>query len=280
MTTTTIDQADGARPARMDGHCDVGLAIRARDVLRSEWTKLRSVRSTYWALIVAAAVSVAGSALAAFPAGRAGAGRASGLPDPVAFSFIGWAEYPVLAIGILGVLTFTSEYATGQIRTTFAAVPRRLAVLAAKTAVVAAVALVFGELLALASFSLTQAILSRHGRGVALSHPGVPGAVLAAGFALVVVAVTGVGLGAAIRHTAGAIAVLPVVFYLPLTLLALPAPWNHRIDRFTLPVAAYQVVALHPAANLLDPALSMLVLIGWPAVILAVAAVLTARRAP
>ena len=273
MTTTRIrvgDQADAAGPAAG------GVAARARDVLLSEWIKLRSVRSTYWALIVAAVVSVAGSALAAFPASTAGKGAA--LPDPVAFSFVGWAEYPVLAVGILGVLTFTSECATGQIRTTFTAVPRRLAVLAAKTVVVAALALLFGELLAVASFSLTQAILSRHDRGVALSHPGVPGAVLAAGFVLVVVAVTGVALGAAIRHTAGAIAVLPAVFYLPLALLSLPAPWNHRIDRFTLPVAAYQVVALHPATNLLAPALSVLVLIGWPAIILGIAAILITRR--
>jgi ABC-2 type transport system permease protein len=273
MTTAKIilsDQPDAAGPA--DTAAD-GRTARARDVLISEWTKLRSVRSTYWALVVAAVVSVAGSALAALNGGRGGP-----LPDPVAFSFIGWAEYPVLAVGILGVLTFTSECATGQIRTTFTAVPRRLAVLAAKTAVIAALALVFGDVLAVASFSLTQALLSRHGRGVALSHPGVPGAVLAAGFVLVVVAVTGVGLGAAIRHTAGAIAVLPVVFYLPLTLLTLPAPWNHRIDRFTLPLAAYQVVALHPATNLLAPTLSLLVLIGWPAIILAIAAILITRR--
>ena len=268
MTTAELRRGDQARAAGQ------GRIVRARDVLASEWTKLRSVRSTYWALIVAAVVSVAGSALAALPASKE-----APLPDPVAFSFIGWAEYPVLAVGILGVLTFTSECATGQIRTTFTAVPRRLAVLAAKTAVVAALALVFGELLAVAAFSLTQAILSRHGQGIALSHPGVPGAVLAAGFVLVVVAVTGVGLGAAIRHTAGAIAVLPVLFYLPLALLSLPAPWNHRIDRFTLPVAAYQVVALHPATNLLAPALSMLVLISWPAIILAIAAILITRRA-
>jgi hypothetical protein len=268
MTTANIrrgEQAVAAGP---------GLTARARDVLTSEWTKLRSVRSTYWALLVAAVVSLAGSILFAFSAGRG-----AHLPDPVAFSFIGWAEYPVLAVGILGVLAFTSEYTTGQIRTTFTAVPRRLAVLAAKTAVVGALALVFGELLAVASFSLTQAILSRQGQGVSLSHPGVPGAVLCAGFVLVVVALTGVALGAAIRHTAGAIAALPAVFYLPLTLLWLPSPWNHRIDRFTLPVAAYQVVALHPAANLLAPALSMLVLIAWPASAFAVAGVLITRRA-
>jgi ABC-2 type transport system permease protein len=274
MTTAKIIWSDQPDAAGSTDTAADGLTARARDVLVSEWTKLRSVRSTYWALIIAALVSLAGSALAAFPAGKG-----APLPDPVAFSFIGWAEYPVLAVGVLGVLTFTSEYATGQIRTTFTAVPRRLAVLTAKTAVVAALALVFGELLAVASFSLTQAILSRHGQGVALSHPGVPGAVLAAGFVLAVVAVTGVGLGAAIRHTAGAVAVLPAVFYLPLALLSLPAPLNHEIDRFTLPVAAYQVVALHPATNLLAPALSMLVLIGWPAIILAIAAVLITRRA-
>jgi ABC-2 type transport system permease protein len=273
MTTAKIIRSDRPDAAGLTDTAADGLTARARDVLISEWTKLRSVRSTYWALIVAAVVSVAGSALAALTGGKGGP-----LPDPVAFSFIGWAEYPVLAVGILGVLTFSSECATGQIRTTFTAVPRRLAVLAAKAAVIAALALVFGEVLAVASFSLTQALLSRHGRGVALSHPGVPGAVLAAGFVLVVVAVTGVGLGAAIRHTAGAIAVLPVVFYLPLTLLTLPAPWNHRIDRFTLPFAAYQVVALHPATNLLAPALSVLVLIGWPAIILAIAAILVTRR--
>ena len=274
MTTSGIrrgDQADAHGPV---GTAVPGRAARARDVLLSEWTKLRSIRSTYWALVVAALVSLAGSLLFALPA-RRGAKP----PNPVAFSFIGWAEYPVLAVGILGVLAFTSEFTTGQIRTTFTAVPRRLAVLAAKAVVVGSLALVFGELLALASFSLTQAILSRQGEGVSLSHPGVSGAVLAAGFVLAAVAVTGVAVGAAIRHTAGAIAALPVVFYLPLILLGLPSPWSHRIDRFTLPFAAYQVVALHPATDLLAPALSVLVLIAWPAIALAAAAVLITRQA-
>jgi hypothetical protein len=72
--------------------------------------------------------------------------------------------------------------------------------------------------------------------------------------------------------------VLPAVFYLPLILLSLPSPWNHRIEQFTLPFAAYQVVALHPATNLLTPALSLLVLITWPAIALAAAAVLITRR--
>jgi ABC-2 type transport system permease protein len=262
MTTVQIRPADPARPA---------LPVRARDLLSSEWTKLRSVRSTYWALLVAAVMAI-GGALLTFPAAP------RRVPDPIAWSFIGWLEYPVLAVGILGVLAFTSECATGQIRTTFTAVPQRLAVLGAKAAVAGIVALVFGELLAFASFLLTQAALSHTHQGVSLSHPGAAGAVLAAGFALGSVAVLGLALGAIIRHTAGAIASLPVLFYLPLLLLSLPSPWKERIDRFTLPVAAYQVVALHPATDLFAPAGSMAVLIAWPAAALVVAAILILRR--
>jgi ABC-2 type transport system permease protein len=274
MTTAKILQSDQADAAGSADTAEPGRTVRARAVLLSEWTKLRSVRSTYWALLVAAVLSPAGSALFALSTRRG-----THLTDPVALSFVGWAEYPVLAVGILGVLAFTSECTTGQIRTTFTAVPRRPAVLAAKAAVVGSLVLVFGELLAVASFALTQAILSRKDQGISLSHAGVPGAVLSAGFVLAVVALTGVALGAAIRHTAGAIAALPAVFYLPLTLVLLPFPWNHRIERFTLPVAASQVVALHPATNLFAPALSMLVLIAWPAIALAASAALITRQA-
>ena len=242
------------------------------DMVVSEWIKLRSVRSTYWLLLVAAVTALGASVVIGLSARR----TPQRPPDPVAWSFLGWLEYPVLAIGIVGVLVFTAEFTTGQIRTTFTAVPRRLTVVAAKTAVTGAAALVFGELLAFASFLITQAGLGR--RGVSLSHPGVAGAVLAAGFVLVVVAVLGLAFGAIVRHTAGAIAALPAVFYLPLVLMWLPAPWDHRLERFTLPAAAYQVVALHPAANLFAPAISVLVLLAWPAIALVAAAITITRR--
>jgi ABC-2 type transport system permease protein len=250
------------------------LAIRARDVLTSEWTKLRSVRSTYWTLLIAAVTAIGGSAVLAF------ATASGGSPpfDPVASIFIAWLEYPVLAIGILGVLAFTSEYSTGQIRTTFTAVPHRLAVLAAKAGAAGMVVLFFGELLAFASFFLAEAILSGHHRGISITHPGVPGAVLAAGFALFVIAMVGLGLGAIIRHTAGAVAALPALIYLPLIAASLPSPWDHRIGRFTLLIAASQVVSLHPKTDLFAPAVSMLVLIAWPAAALVTAAVLITRR--
>ncbi len=265
MTALDVAPARGAAPS---------LAARARDVLSSEWTKLRSVRSTYWILLIAAVTAVGGSAVLAFSTASGG----STPFDPVASIFVAWLEYPVLAVGILGVLAFSSEYSTGQIRTTYAAVPQRLAVLAAKAGVVGTVALVFGELLAFTSFFLSEAVLSGHHRGMSLSHPGVPGAVLAAGFSLFVIAMVGLGLGAMIRHTAGAVATLPALIYLPLIVLVLPGPWNYRIGRFTPLIAAYQVVSLHPRAELLSPGLSMVVLVAWPAAVLLGAALLITRR--
>jgi ABC-2 type transport system permease protein len=252
------------------------LATRAGDMLSSEWTKLRSVRSTYWTLLIAAAAAVGFSAFEAYT--LAAHPLPAGAPvNSLTVSFLGLPD-AVLAVGVLGVLTFSSEYSSGLIRTTFTVAPRRWAVLAAKAGVAGTVALAAGELLSFASFFLTQAILSgRHG-GLSLSHPSVPGAVLAAGFVLFVVAMLGLGLGAIIRHTAGGITALFALIYLPLLLLILPPPWNLRIGRFTPTVAAYQVVALHPQAGLLSPALSMVVLIAWPAAVLAAAALLITLR--
>jgi hypothetical protein len=177
------------------------------------------------------------------------------------------------------VLVFTSEYGSGLIRTTFAAVPQRRAVLAAKAGVTGLAALAVGELLAFACFLLTQASLAGHDGGLSLSRPGVPGAVLSAGLALAACAVVGVAAGAIIRHTAGAIAAAVTVVYLLAALcLALPSPWDTRLGRLTMPMAAYQMVTLHPQAGLLSPALSLLVLLGWPAIaLLAASAVLTRR---
>jgi hypothetical protein len=81
-----------------------------------------------------------------------------------------------------------------------------------------------------------------------------------------------------IRYTVGAVLALPAVLYLPLITAILPSPWNQRIGRFTLFDAARQVVALHPATELFSPALSMLVLIAWPAAALLAAALLITRR--
>ncbi len=251
------------------------LAVRALDLLASEWTKFRSVRSTYWSLLVAVVTPVAVSALVAFA--FANAASQGPPPDPLLPEVIS-LEYAVIAVSVLGVLAFSAEYSTGLIRTTFTAAPRRRAVLAAKAVVLAAVTLAAGELVAFTSFFLVQAILAGHHQGVSLSRPGVPEKVLAAGLLLCVCALLGLALGSIIRHTAGGIAATVVVILLPAILGLLPAPWNGRLGRFALLQAAQQVTALHPAANLFSPAWSLLVLLAWPAAALAVAAVLITRR--
>ncbi len=251
------------------------VATRMIDVLVSEWTKVRSVRSTFWLLAVAAVTAVGGSTIVAISE------RTSSkppMPDPVASVFLAWVEYPILAVGILGVLSFTSEYTTGQIRTTFTAVPQRLTVLAAKAGVTGVVALIFGESLAFVSFLLAEAILAGHQGATSLSHPGIPIRVLAAGFCVCAIAMLGLGLGAVIRNTAGAVVALPALIYLPLVVLTLPHPWNDNIGRFTLLMAAYQLVSEHSHAGLLSHPLSLAVVVAWPATSLLIAAVLIRQR--
>jgi ABC-2 type transport system permease protein len=250
-------------------------ATRARDLLASEWTKFRSVRSTYWALLVAVVTPVAVSAVVALAFTNTPKGGPP--PDPLLPDVIS-LEYAVIAVSVLGVLAFTGEYSTGLIRVTFTAAPRRRAVLAAKAAVLAVVTLAAGEVVAFASFGLVQAILAGHHEGVSLGRPGVPGAVLCAGLLLCVCALLGVALGAVTRHTAGGIAATIAVIALPGVAALLPSPWNGRIGRFTLLEAAQQVSALRPSANLFSPAWSLLVVLAWPAAALAVAAVLITQR--
>jgi ABC-type transport system involved in multi-copper enzyme maturation permease subunit len=269
MTAVEIRAAQAEAPS---------LAARARDVVAFEWTKLRSVRSHYITLLIAAVVTIGASAIVAHAIGSVPNSPPTGFSALTA-SFLAYAEYAVIPVSVLAVLQFTSEYSTGSIRTTFAAVPRRWTVLAGKAAVVGTAALVTGEVLAFACFSMVQAILSGRHRGVSLAQPGVPGAVLAAGFVLCSCALTALGLAAIIRHIAGAITATLAVIYLVAGLcLFLPSPWKDDIGRFTMAFAASQVVGLHPQTGLFSPWASMLVLAAWPAGVLLAAGLVISRR--
>jgi ABC-2 type transport system permease protein len=255
------------------------LAARARDVLAFEWTKLRAVRSNLWTLLAASAVSIGSAAVIAQSISAARGTPPSGVINPFTAIFLGYAEYGVIPVSILAVLAFTSEYSTGLIRTTFTAVPQRLAVLAAKAAVVGGAALAAGEVLAFVMFFLGQAIMSGHHQGVSLSAPGALRGVLAAGLLLPLCALTGLSLGTIIRHTAGAIAAtLGVIYLLAAACLLLPRPWNTRIGKFTLPFSAYQVITQHSQPGLLSPVLSLLVMLAWPAAALVAAGFLLTHR--
>jgi ABC-2 type transport system permease protein len=188
---------------------NVRITTRALDLLASEWIKVRSVRSTYLALIGAA---VAALAIGMFSAATVKTGHIDWTTfDPVDISLSGMLVVQ-LAFGVFGALAITSEHTTGMIRTTFAAVPRRRAVLAAKAAVTGATGLVAGELISFAAFFAGQLLLSHKHLSVTLADPGVLRAVAGAGFYLFIVTLVGLGLGAIIKHTAGAIAAVGLIF--------------------------------------------------------------------
>ena len=253
----------------------------ARNVLASEWIKLRSVRSTSLTLLFAAAAAVVIGYLVTHAdaihwATMTAAARAAFDPVSDSFSGLGLAQ---LAFGVIGVLAISSEYGTGLIRTTFAAVPRRRAVLAAKAAVVGAVTLLAGELIAFATFFAGQWALSAHHLDVTLAHPGALRGVLAAGFYLAVMAWVGLGLGVLIRHAAGAItAMTGLVFLLPTVIRALPAPWDVRIGRYALDQAAQQLIAQHPHAGYYSAGPSFLIVAAYAATAITAAALVITRR--
>jgi ABC-2 type transport system permease protein len=263
VTTTTMDK----RVSRTAG------AYGLRGVARMEWRKLRSVRSTWWTLAVFAAGMVGLAILIGLktPA-HPGAGY-----DPTENGFAGLAVGQ-LALGTLGVLALSTEFTSGSIRATFAAVPRRGWVLAAKAAVLTAVTLGAGEVLAFASFIAGQAAVPHGDIHATLGQPGVLRAVLMAGAYPALIALIGLGLAALIRHTAGAIsAVVGVVFVLPLILL--PLGEHSAVMKF-LPeiIAENSLTAVKPLADSLSAGAGLAMLCVYAAAALAVGGWALARR--
>ena len=184
---------------------------------RAEWAKLRSLRSTK----VTVLVTIAGTLLVTWLSSRSALHHPrqwyQGF-DPTAQSLNGLLVGS-LAIGVLGVLAMTGEYGSGTIRSSLAAMPRRGVFMAAKVLVVGLGALVIGEVLSFTSFFLGQAVLSGGAPTAALNQPGVLRAVVLSGAFLALFALLGLGLGAIIRHTAGAIALFTGVTILSTILL-------------------------------------------------------------
>lgn len=280
MTTTEYRAAPAeAGAARRAG----ALPVTQRRVLLSEWTKLRSLRSTVYSLL-AAVLLTAGLGIA-ISAARAGHWaqedpRERLFFDPTLTSLSG-GYLAQLAIGVLGVLLVTGEYATGSIRSTFAAVPRRLPVLWAKAAVYAVTAFVLMGVTAVVAFLGGQAMLSSKHIETSFSHPGVARAVLGAALYLTVVGLLGIALGALLRNTAGAIAALfGLLLVLPLIVHFLPSSWSDAISKY-LPSSAGQSVmqvVRDPTSSTLSPWTGFAVFCGYALVALVAAAVVLKRR--
>lgn len=221
------------------------------DVLRSEFCKLRSVRSTFWLLTFAVASNVVVAALVAtFLPSRLSAQEKAYL-DSVRVSLAG-VHLSQLAFGALGVLVITSEYGSGMIRASLAAVPRRRLLLAAKTLVFAATALIVGILASFAAYFVYQAFVSDHSLRTSLNDASVLRAVTGGGLFLTVLGLLGLGLGAVFRSSAGAIAALFGLLFVP-TILAgvLPQSWQNSVGPFLPMNAGDAIYLLHPDAGTL-----------------------------
>jgi ABC-2 type transport system permease protein len=273
MTAAIVATAPTARkPARR---------VTMPRVLRSEWIKLSSLRSTRITLLVSfvlmIGIGVIHAAATVSNWSQDPAAHKAGF-DPVGTVLTGY-QFAQLAVGVLGVLVISNEYSSGMIRATLAAVPRRLPVLWAKAAVFTIVSLIVMTAASFAAFYAGMAALSGKHLNVALLAPGVLRAVAGAGLYLAVVGLLGVALGALLRSTAGAIAALVgVVLLLPVLGDLLGSGVKTHIYPYLPSTAGGDLMAVHHASGTLQPWTGFAVMCAWAVGALAVAAYGLKRR--
>jgi ABC-2 type transport system permease protein len=242
----------------------------------AEWTKIRSVRSTLWSLIVFVIVTLGLTALFtwltvhALQTGRAPRRGTTIAADPAGFILNTGLSFGQLAICVLGALTMTTEYSTGVIRASLLAVPKRLHVLAAKAVVFASLVFVVAEIVSFCSFFIGKPLVHPI-VAVSLSQPGVTRAVIGAGLYLTVLSLFALAIGTLIRHSAGAIATVIGVTFVVSPLLGLldSYDWGHHVDDWFPTVAGRFITADHQlASQLLTPWQGFAVFCGWTALLL------------
>jgi ABC-type transport system involved in multi-copper enzyme maturation permease subunit len=279
MSTTIVEQQ--AAQASPGARHSSDLRVTQWRVIRSEWLKFWSLRSSYYALAATVLGEIAfGTLFAAVTANRwATISPAQRLDfDPTAVSLRGF-EFAQLIIGVLGVLVVTGEYSTGMIRASMSAAPKRLPVVWAKSIVFAVVALIGGVVGSIVSFYVGQAFLSTQHISTTLSAPHVLRVVIGTGLYLTVVGLLGVGLGWIIRSTAGAIATLfGILLVLPALGEFLPSSWAVHVDPYLPSTAGRSVTELQTSSPFLSPWAGFGVFCAYAAAAIIIGAVLVRRR--
>ena len=250
-------------------------------VILSEWSKFRSLRSTSYTLLTTVALTV-GLALAAAVAVLTQWGTTTAADkatfEPLQVSVVG-AAVGVLVIGVLGVLMMTSEFSTGLVSSTFAAVPRRLPVLWGKAAVYSAIALTVTVPAMLVAFFASQAILSSDHLQTDFGHSGVARAVFGSALYLTIAGLLGLGLGGVFRSTAAAVTSLTgVLFVLPLLVTILPAGLSNSISPYLPGNAGRAIMSSTPQAHELSPWVGLGVFAAYAFAAMASAAILIIKR--
>jgi ABC-2 type transport system permease protein len=250
------------------------------DALRSEWTKVRSVRSTYWCLLVAALLGIGlGALISAVTANHYASDptlHPNWNPTDRSQASLAIAQ---LVFAILGVLVVTGEYSTGMIRTSLAAVPKRGRVLATKALVLTLITLVAGEVISFVTFFLGQALISGKAPSATIGQHEVLRAVIGAGLYLPLLALLGFALGWLVRHAAAAIGIgVAILLVLPGIANALPSSWQHPIEKFWPTNAGQQIAIVARGSHTLPPWLGLGLMALFVAVMLTAAAITLQRR--
>jgi ABC-2 type transport system permease protein len=264
MSTTTYTPPLPARPA-----------TTINRYLKAEWTKLRTLPSTWRRAALAAVLTIGFTAIIDLDQVSHGLNAQQRHSfDATSASLFGIIIFATL-LGGLAVRMVTAEYSTGMIRATFSAMPARRLVLAAKAATIAAFVLPVALLCDIVGFELGQRIFASKHFQVALSHPGVPRAILFGAVAASLVAIIGVGLGGLIRHTAGATTALTLIIVGGVTLgQLLPAGLRQYLPGTAIQAA----ITVHRTGGLLTPTAAIAVLVAYAAVALAGALIRVAHR--
>jgi ABC-2 type transport system permease protein len=229
-------------------------AVRGRagfgGVLRSELTKLKTVRSTWWTLLTLMVISIGFSVLICAVTNanwKSLSASSRATFDATSTSLGGIGFLGPLVIAVLGALVITSEYSTGMIRTSLTVMPRRSQVFWAKAVVFGLVTLVLAVVASFVSFFLGQALLGTH--SASLSHPGTLRAIVGTAMYVTLCGLLAYGVGVILRHTAGTITlVVGVLFVLPIIVALFPSSWHDAIVRW-LPTSAGNAISTTVGTN-------------------------------
>jgi hypothetical protein len=252
-----------------------------RDVLRSELTKLRSIRSTYWSTLIAIVLGIGLSAAIAAAIGHDFTHSAPGDREPL--DHVGDAlnglAFTQLAFGVIAILAITGEYSSGTIRTTMAAVPQRRYVVIAKGIWLALLAGVVSIAIAFGAFFAGQAVFAHYDLNVSIHYPGALRVIFGAGIYMAGIALFALGLGLIIRHTAGTITTLFGLFFiLPGVLQFLPDSWQRNFVRYLPPEAGGAISRTIKDPSFLAPWAGCAVFLVWCLLLLGIGTYLLRTR--
>lgn len=252
------------------------------DVSKSEWIKFRSVRSSVTGVVVFFVLTLGLGGLISF-AIRSHWSSSSPSDrltfDPVSTSLAG-ILFAQFAVGVIGVLFITSEYSSGSIRTTLAAVPNRLRLISAKLIVLLASILVVSEVVCFATFELGQTIYKGgHLPSDSLGTADVLRSVLLAGLYLTLLTVLGFSLGLIVRQSAACISIfVSVLLIVPIIFVFLPTSWQNSYSKYLPSELGRSMMSPFAPAHHLGALNALIVLLIYVVVVFGVGLTLMIRR--